>query len=52
MYHYLQTIVEKIHDHLILCVGTNDATDFHQQIVNNLLALKHFKTKKKSKTKM
>ena len=52
MYDYLQTIVEKIPDHLILYVGTNDTTDFfHQQIVNNLLALKHFKTKKNVKLK-
>ena len=38
MYHYLIPILEKKPEHLILHVGTND----HQQIVNDLLALKQF----------
>ena len=43
MYHYLILILEKKPEHLILLVGTNDAEDSsHQQIVNDLLALKQF----------
>ena len=43
IYHYLIPILEKKPEHLILHVGTNDAADSsHQQIVNDLLALKQF----------
>ena len=36
-------VKEKKPEHLILHIGTNDAVDsFHQQIVNDLLALKQF----------
>ena len=43
MYHYIIPILEKKPEHLILHVGKIDAADFsHQQIVNDLLALKQF----------
>ena len=43
MYHYIIPILEKKPQHPILHVGTNNAADSsHQQIVNNLLALKQF----------
>ena len=43
MYHYIIPILEKKPEHLILHTGTNDAADSsHQQIVNDLLALKQF----------
>ena len=43
MYHYLIPILERKPEHLIPHVGTNDAADSsHQQIVNDLLALKQF----------
>ena len=43
MYHYLVPILERKPEHLIPHVGTNDAADSsHQQIVNDLLALKQF----------
>ena len=43
MYHYLISNLEKKTEHLILHAGTNNAMDFsHQQIVNDLLALKQF----------
>ena len=43
MYRYLTPIEEKKPELLILHVGTNDAADSsHQQIVNDLLALKQF----------
>ena len=43
MYHYLIPILEKEPEHLILHVGTNNAADSsHQQLANDLLALKQF----------
>ena len=43
MYHYLIPILEKEPEHLILHVGTNNAVDSsHQQLANDLLALKQF----------
>ena len=43
MYHYLIPILEKEPEHLILHFGTNNAADSsHQQLANDLLALKQF----------
>ena len=43
MYHYLISIFEKKPEHLILHVETNDtANSTHQQIVNDVVALKQF----------
>ena len=43
MYHYLIPIFEEKPEHLIVHVETNDAADSsHQQIANDLLALKQF----------